>query len=80
VNAPKNHEMITLTVMAKENKAGFNIQLANKDLKHALKMANDVGAPTCLAAVVKSTLQMQINQGNGHLAAQSIKTLYEKSE
>ena len=79
VNAPKNHEMITLTVMAKEHKAGFNIQLANKDLKHALKMANDVGAPTALAAVVKSTLQMQINRGNGHLAAQSIKQLYENN-
>jgi 2-hydroxy-3-oxopropionate reductase len=79
VNAPKNHEMITLTVMAKEHKAGFNIQLANKDLKHALKMANDVGAPTGLAAVVKSTLQMQINQGKGHLAAQSIKQLYENN-
>ena len=77
VNAPKNHEMITLTVMAKEHNAGFNIQLANKDLKHALKLANDVGAPTGLAAVVKSTLQMQINQGKGHLAAQSIKQLYE---
>ena len=77
VNAPKNHEMITLTVMAKEHQAGFNIQLANKDLKHALKMANDVSAPISLAAMVKSTLQMQINQGAGHLAAQSVKKLYE---
>lgn len=77
VNAPKNHEMITLTVMAKIYQAGFNIKLANKDLKHALKMANDVGAPTGLASLVKSTLQMQINQGKGHLAAQSIKELYE---
>ena len=79
VNVPKNQEMITLTVMAKEYKAGFNIQLANKDLKHALKMANDVGAPTGLAAVVKSTMQMQINQGAGDLAAQSVKKLYEVS-
>ena len=78
INAPKNHEMITLTVMAKAFIAGFNIQLANKDLRHALTMASDVGAPTGLAAVVKSTLQMQINQGKGHLAVQSIKQLYKK--
>jgi 2-hydroxy-3-oxopropionate reductase len=80
INVPKISELITLTVMAKEHKAGFNINLANKDLKHALKLANDVGAPTPLGAAVKSTLQMQINQGNGHLSAQSIQMLYEHKE
>lgn len=77
VNAPKNHEMITLTVMGKITEAGFNAQLANKDLKHAIKMANDVGAPVSLASIVKSSLQCLINQGNGHLPAQAVKKLYE---
>jgi 3-hydroxyisobutyrate dehydrogenase-like beta-hydroxyacid dehydrogenase len=80
INIHKISELITLTVMAKEHKAGFNINLANKDLKYALKMANDVGAPTPLGAVVKSTLQMQINQGKGHLSAQSVQMLYENKE
>lgn len=77
VNAPKNHEMITLTVMGKITEAGFNARLANKDLKHALKMANDVGAPVSLGAIVKSYLQSLINQGDGHLPVQAIKKMYE---
>lgn len=80
INIPKISELITLTVMAKEHKAGFNITLANKDLKHAMKLANDVRAPVPLGAAVKATLQMQINQGNGHLSAQSIQTLYERKQ
>ncbi len=78
VNAPKNHEMITLTVMAKVDQAGFNIQLANKDMKHALKLAADVESPTLLATVVKNTLQGHIDNGFGRLAVQSIKKLYEQ--
>ena len=77
INMPKVAEGIVLAIMAKEDLIGFNTQLAAKDLKHALKLADDLGAPTPLGALTKSLSQININAGNDNLAIQSIKKLYE---
>ena len=77
INMPKVAEGIVLAIMAKEDLIGFNTTLADKDLRHALKLANDLGAPTPLGALTKSLSQININAGNGNLAIQSIKKIYE---
>jgi 2-hydroxy-3-oxopropionate reductase len=77
INMPKVAEGIVLAVMAKEDLVGFNTRLAAKDLRHALKLADELGAPVPLGALTKSLSQININTGSGNLAVQSIKKLYE---
>lgn len=79
-NVPNIQELLSLMISAGEYKAGFAIPLANKDLKLALNMANDLGAPVSLGAIVKSSLQTLINQGKGDLSAQAVHLLYKNEE
>jgi 2-hydroxy-3-oxopropionate reductase len=79
-NVPNIQELLTLLISAEEYQTGFAIPLANKDLKLALNMANELGAPVSLGAIVKSSLQTLINQGKSNLSAQAVHLLYKHQQ
>jgi len=76
LNVPRVFDMMVLMFMAKIDDVGFQTILAHKDVRLALKMAEDTGTPLPLGSVVKSLLQMNIRQGRGKLGLQSARRFY----
>ncbi|MBC2715565.1 MAG: NAD(P)-dependent oxidoreductase [Desulfobacteraceae bacterium] len=80
LNVPRVFDMMVLMFMAKIDDVGFQTILAHKDVRLALKMAEDTGTPLPLGSVVKSLLQMNIRQGRGKLGLQSARRFYVKED
>ncbi len=80
LNVPRVFEMMVLMFMGKVDNVGFQTVLAHKDVRLALKMAEDTGTPLPLGSLVKSLLQMNIRQGRGKLCLQSSRRFYLKGD
>jgi len=80
LNVPRVFDMMVLMFMAKIDDVGFQTILAHKDVRLALKMAEDTGTPLPLGSVVKSLLQMNIRKGRGKLGLQSARRFYVKED
>jgi len=78
LNVPRVSEMMALLFMAKVDDVGFQTILAHKDIRLALRMAENTGTPLPVGSLVKSLLQMNIRQGRGRLCLQSARRLYSK--
>ncbi len=80
LNVPRVYDMMVLMFMAKIDDVGFQTILAHKDVRLALKMAEDTGTPLPVGSVVKSLLQMNIRKGRGNLGLQSARRFYVKED
>ncbi|MCD4718652.1 MAG: NAD(P)-dependent oxidoreductase [Desulfobacula sp.] len=80
LNVPRVFDMMVLMFMAKVDNVGFQTILAHKDVRLALKMAEDTGTPLPVGSLVKSLLQLNIRQGRGKLGLQSSRRIYLKED
>lgn len=76
LNVPRVFDMMVLMAMSKIDDVGFQTILAHKDVRLAMKMAEDTGTPLPIGSLVKSILQMNIRQGRGKLCLQSTRQFY----